>query len=315
MSNPYVFIVGCPRSGTTMLQRIVNAHSQIAIMPESHWIPRLFDQRKGLTPEGLVTPELISHLLAQPKFDPLDIGRGKLETLLGTDQPASYADFITGMFDLYGQARGKAVVGNKTPGFVRKTRTLHNLWPKARFVHLIRDGRDVFLSTFHRPLKNPHAGFFATWKEDPATTAALWWELNVQCGRQAGHSLGPKQYYELRYESLVRNAAEECAALCVFLGLPYDETMLQFHEGRTKAGPALDAKSAWRPPTAGLRDWRSQMSGEDVGQFEAAAGDLLDELGYARATSRPQPERLEKAARIRALLANDSNWVRVSASR
>jgi hypothetical protein len=298
-----------------MLQRIVNAHSQIAIMPESHWIPRFFDKRKGLTPEGLVTPELISHLLAQPKFDLLDIGRGKLETLLGTDQPASYADFITGMFDLYGQARGKAVVGNKTPGFVRKTRTLHNLWPKARFVHLIRDGRDVFLSTFHRPLKNPHAGFFATWKEDPATTAALWWELNVRSGRQAGHSLGPKLYYELRYESLVRNPAEECAALCAFLSLPYDETMLQFHEGRTKASPALDAKSAWRPPTAGLRDWRTQMSAGDVGQFEAAAGDLLDELGYARATSRPQPESLEKAARIRALLANDSNWVRASSSR
>src|SRR5260370_3154585 len=82
MANPYVFIVGCPRSGTTLLQRIVNAHSQIAIMPESHWIPRLFDKRKGLTPEGLVTPELIPHLLAQPDFAGLPIDQGKPVSML-----------------------------------------------------------------------------------------------------------------------------------------------------------------------------------------------------------------------------------------
>lgn len=298
MANPYVFIVGCPRSGTTMLQRIVNAHSQIAIMPESHWIPRLFDKRQGLTPEGLVTPELIPHLLAQPAFALLDIGREKLETLLGTDRPASYADFMTGMFDLYGKARGKTLVGNKTPGFVRRTRTLHSLWPTARFVHLIRDGRDVFLSTIHRALKNPKAGVFDTWEADPATTAGLWWEWNVQSGRQAGYSLGPKLYYELRYESLVANPEEECAALCAFLGLPYDDAMLRFHE-------AQEESTAARPVTPGLRDWRSQMPGEDVERFEAAAGELLDELGYPRSIPHPPLERVEIASKMRDLLARD----------
>ena len=162
MANPYVFIVGCPRSGTTLLQRIVNAHSQIAIMPESHWIPRLFDKRKGLTPEGLVTPELIPHLLAQPEFGGLHIDQGKLEALLATRQPALYTDFVVGIFDHYGETQGKALVGNKTPGFVRRLRTLHTLWPEARFVHLIRDGRDVYLSILHRTLKNLKPGVFDT---------------------------------------------------------------------------------------------------------------------------------------------------------
>jgi len=89
MANPYVFIVGCPRSGTTLLQRIVNAHSQIAIMPESHWIPRLFDKRKGLTPEGLVTPELIPRLLKHPNFSRLKIEREELLKLL--DSPLARA--------------------------------------------------------------------------------------------------------------------------------------------------------------------------------------------------------------------------------
>ncbi len=298
MANPYVFIVGCPRSGTTLLQRIVNAHSQIAIMPESHWIPRLFDKRKGLTPEGLVTPELIPHLLAQPEFGGLHIDQGKLEALLATRQPALYTDFVVGIFDHYGETQGKALVGNKTPGFVRRLRTLHTLWPEARFVHLIRDGRDVYLSILHRTLKNLKPGVFDTWKDDPATTAALWWELNVRSGRQAGNSFGPNVYYELRYESLVTNPEEECAALCDFLGLPFDDVMLRFHEGQTKPRAA-------RPITSGLRDWRSQMSAEDAKRFEAAAGELLNELSYPRAFPHLPPERVEIASRIRDTWARD----------
>ncbi len=302
MANPYVFIVGCPRSGTTLLQRVVNAHPQIAIIPESHWIPRLFEKRTGLTPEGQVTAELIPRLLEHPEFAGLHIGREELEGLIRTGQQVCYSDFISSIFDLYGKAQGKALVGNKTPGYVRRLRTLHALWPTARFVHLIRDGRDLYLSTMHRPLRNPKPGVFDTWEEDPVLTAALWWELNVRLGRQAASWLGPGLYYEIRYESMVNHPGEECAALCAFLGLPYDDAMLRFHEGQTKPKAA-------RPITPGLRDWRSQMPADDVERFEAAAGELLDELGYPRAAPRPRPETLESVSRIRNLLAQDPNWI------
>jgi len=63
----------------------------------------------------------------------------------------SYASFLTAIFDLYGRMRGKDLVGNKTLDLVRKIDTLHSLWPKARFVHLLRDGRDVALSLMHWP--------------------------------------------------------------------------------------------------------------------------------------------------------------------
>src|SRR5207247_2425966 len=66
--NPFVFIVGCPRSGTTLLQRMVDAHSQIAIVPETHWIARWFEKRKGLTPEGFVRAKLIPKLLKNRRF-------------------------------------------------------------------------------------------------------------------------------------------------------------------------------------------------------------------------------------------------------
>ena len=61
--NPYVFIVGSARSGTTLLQRMVDAHPQVAVINEARFIPRYFNKRTGLTPEGFVTPELIPKLL------------------------------------------------------------------------------------------------------------------------------------------------------------------------------------------------------------------------------------------------------------
>jgi hypothetical protein len=310
MANPYVFVVGCPRSGTTLLQRMVNAHPQIAITPETHWVPRLFKKRSGLTAEGLVTPELISHLLELPKFTRLGIGREELLKLIGNGQPVSYPRFVTGVFDLYGKRQGKALVGDKTPGYVRTVRILHALWPAARFVHLIRDGRDVCLSMANWPKaqqKNP--GQFATWKEDPVSTTALCWEFMVRTGRQVGKSLEPDLYHEIRYESLVNYPAEECKTLCAFLDLPFDDAMLRFHEGRTKATPGLDAKLARLPVTRGLRDWRSQMLPDDVERFEAAAGELLNELAYPRGFPHPRPGTLEGVARIRRLLAQDPNWL------
>ena len=296
--NPFVFIVGCPRSGTSLLQRIVNAHPQIPITPETHWIPRLFEKRKGLTLEDMVTTELISRLLEQARFTRLGIGREELLAMIAGGRPVSYSSLVTAIFDSYGDAQGKALVGDKTPGYVRRMNTLHALWPQARFVHLIRDGRDVYLSMRHRPLHHLKAGAFDTWSEKPVLTAALWWELNVRGGRKAGNLLGAGLYYEIRYESLVAHPREECETLSAFLGLPYDDAMLRFNETQRK-------KKERRPITPGLRDWRTQMPAQDLERFEAAAGGLLEELGYARAFPRLRPERLEDASRTRELFALD----------
>lgn len=96
--------------------------------------------------------------------------------------------------------------------------------------------------------------------------------------------------------------------------MPYDETMLRFHEGRTRTKPGLDAKHSWTPITAGLRDWRTQMSAGEVERFEAAAGELLEELDYPRAVPHPGAEAREQIARIRERFTKDSYSQRSSLS-
>ena len=321
MTNPYMFIVGCPRSGTTLLRRMVDAHPLIAVTKESQWfdkswIAKWFEQRRGLTPDGKVSSELVALMLEHPKFHRLKISRQRFVDLGRDGASVHFSSLVTGIFDHYGQVKGKTLVGNKDPAYVRKLNLLHSLWPQARFVHLIRDGRDVYLSVMDWRDKGPIAKRkFVTSSDDPVSTVALWWELNVSRGRQSGKLLGPKLYYEIRYESLVVRPRVECAALCDFLGLPFDEAVLHSHERqpRPSSDPGLD--HPWMPISPGLRDWRTQMPPEDVERFEAAAGGLLDELGYVRAAPHPRTESLEHASKIRALLARDPEWIDYSGAR
>ena len=288
--NPYVFLVGCSRSGTTLLQRIVNAHPQVAVTHEQDWIANYFRKRAGLTPDGRITPELITRLLQHKRFHKLGVGQEGLGRIVGSGPAVSYAAFVTGILDMYGKSRGKRLVGDKCPSYVLEIPSLHALWPGAKFVHLIRDGRDVCLSLLNWDKPDRITARFLGCAEDRVSTSALYWKWLVQAGRQAGRWLGPERYYEIRYEALLADAPGECTRLCAFLGVPYAAAMLRFHEGRRRNEPGLDPKAAWLPITTGLRDWRAQMRLEELERFEAAAGDLLEDLGYPRACPRPRPE-------------------------
>jgi sulfotransferase family protein len=280
--NPFVFLVGCPRSGTTLLHRLVDAHPEAAIVHETLWIAKFWERRVGLTPDGRVTRELAVRLHEHRRFGQLGIDQAALDRLVDAHTEDTYAELVTALFDLYGAGRGKPFVGDKSPGYVRSIPTLHELWPQARFVHLIRDGRDVCLSAINWKKADRVFRDHATWPQEPIATAALWWERSVRLGREAGASLPSELYAEVRYEDVVAHPARECRRICAFLGLEYDEAMIRFHEGRTRETPGLTTKRKWLPPTAGLRDWRTDMSRDEVASFEAAAGDLLDELGYER---------------------------------
>jgi hypothetical protein len=301
--NPYVFFVGCPRSGTTLIQRLGNAHSLLAVINEQEWIAKWWERRVGVAPDGTVTPELVDRLLSHRRFPRLGLEPERVAELVRDGGAKHYARFVTELFDLHGRAERKPLVGEKSPTYVRHLATIHELFPQARFVHLIRDGRDVALSALDWKKGERILGRYPTWQEDAVTTAAIWWEWHVLLGREIGASLGPGLYYELRYESLVDDPEGECRKLCAFLDVRYDEAMLRFHEGRTRRKPGLGSKASWLPVTAGLRSWRQQMPAEDVARFQAACGSLLDELGYGSGTGAVSEEQLERATRLRAAFA------------
>ena len=301
--DPYLCIVGCARSGTTLLHRIVDAHPLLAITPEMHWISHYFKNQNRL-----VTPELVSELAGHKRFAQFEIPREEFEGLLGSGEPVPYPTFFNMVFGLYGKIKNKPLVGNKTTAYVRSILDLHALWPETKFVHIIRDGRDVCLSILNWKKADRIVGRYASWEEDPVSTTALWWERKVRTGREAGARLGSSLYYEVRYESLISRPEQECQRLCEFLGVPYDDAMIRFAEGKTRTdlpNARKTPKKAWLPITSGMRNWRTQMPAEDLERFEAAAGNLLEELGYERSFTRPTPQALEHVTRIRKTFSRD----------
>ena len=281
--NPFLFVVGCPRSGTTLLERILNAHPKLAIIHETHWITSFYKKKTGISKKGRITPEFIDLLADHHRFHLLDMTRADLQSILDEKPKISYEKFITRIFDHFGAKRNKTLVGDKTTGAsLRNLPLLHQLWPAAKLIHLIRDGRDVMLSMLSWPKAARAAGRFDLWKENPVATTALWWNWQVGLALNEGRTIGPQNCHELRFENLVGNPAPTLQTLCSYLNLPYTEDLLQFNKEKKSTDASLSANQAWLAPTPGLRNWRTQLPPEHIELFEALAGDLLTTLNYER---------------------------------
>ncbi len=273
---PFPFIVARGRSGTTLLRAMLDAHPDMAVPNESHFVVQFAKRRARYeTPAGLDVERFTRDLLDHWAFRRWELpGRAVLEALVASP-PADLPEAIRTVYGAYARNLGKPRYGDKTPSYVLSIDLLARTFQEAVFIHLIRDGRDVALSYLDTDFGSRTLG-----------QAAIYWDRFVRAGRKAGHRLGPERYREIRYEDLVRDPEAVLAELCPFVGLPFDHRMLRYHERADRLVPGLSHqehhRNLYRPPTAGLRDWRRQLSPRDVAVFETFAGELLDELGYER---------------------------------
>jgi sulfotransferase family protein len=296
MDRPFPFVVARGRSGTTLLRAILDAHPDLAIPGESHFAVSFGERRREFErPGGFATEPFLRDLLRHWGFRRWELPEQDVRAAFDETPPSNVADGIRLAFALYARSRGKPRYGDKTPGFVLHIGMLAELFPEARFVHLIRDGRDVALSYLDTDFG------VAT-----LTDAAIYWERFVRAGRAAGNALGPGRYLEVRYEDLVADVERTTVRVCEHIDLPFDPAMLRYFERSASLDGLSHAEHHQNislPPTSGLRDWRTQMAPADVALFEALAGDLLTELGYERATERAGVRAAALAARARAGLA------------
>ena len=292
---PYLFVVGCPRSGTTMLQRILDAHPDLTVAYDTLFIPKGAPRLKpGKNPK--LTPEIVERTRNFQRFSRLGLPEEAVDRAASLSR--TYAEFVSALYGELAKLKGKSLAGEKSPGYVKRIPLLHSLFPTAKFIHIIGDGRDVALSLLDWGEKNRGpARQYELWKKEPVAVCALWWKSYVEAGRHDGGRLGDDFYYEMPYEELVAGPEEHSRKLCQFLELPYLESMVNYHQGKMRLKPG---KSAWLPPTKGLRDWRMSMSDGDVAVFEALAGDLLSELGYERRALSPSAPVIEIAEKCRA---------------
>lgn len=294
--DPYLFIVGCARSGTTLLQRMLDHHPMLAVANEARLMLRVARSETQETDPPL-TSELVEWVRSYHRFTQLGLPEAIVDEAAAGAR--TYGEFASRLYSAYGKVQGKAFAGEKTPRYVRFLPRLHYFFPWVRTIHLIRDGRNVTLSTLEWAQGNKGPARLQLWSKEPVAACALWWQWQVSKGRHDGAKLGRDKYHEVKYEDLISFPKKELRDVTEFLALPFAPEMLAFHSGKQRSKPKLSAKKAWLPPTQGLRDWRTQMSARDVELFEAIAGDLLSTLGYERAFTAVSPSMLRVSKHCR----------------
>lgn len=278
---PFPFVVGRGRSGTTLVRSFLDSHPDVAIPDETHFIlPLAAKRRLYERADGFSVETFLRELRAQQGFKALDLTPEEARSALESSPPSTCADAIRALFSQYARQRAKPRYGDKTPIHVLNLGPLAELFGEARFVHIIRDGRDVALSYLD-----------VSWGAATVEEAAVLWRRAVRAGRRSGQRLGPTRYLEIRYERLIDETEDVVASLCAFLELEFDARMLRYperaHEVAGRMGAPETRRNLYLPPTRGLRDWRSQMAPDELARFEVLAGDLLEELGYERGARRP----------------------------
>jgi len=268
--GPPVLVLGVRRSGTTLLRVMLDRHSELAVPDESYFVPQLADRHlRHVDPD-----EFVDDLRRIDTLAEWDVPLERVRARLTDGMPIGAA--IATVYAVYAEAHGKSRWGDKTPMYMQNLRLLERLFPDALFVHLIRDGRDAALSF----LSMPKGLMTEAWMQPrDAAGFASQWRAEVKAALRLGRRVGDERYLEVRYEDLVGDVESVLRRISTFARLPYEPAMADY-AGNVDVSTKPHQQSLKRPPTAGLRDWRLQMSPEDVSAFDRVAGDLLDELGY-----------------------------------
>jgi hypothetical protein len=279
-----VFVVGCPRSGTTLVQTLLDSHPRLNVLYEADF---LVDIPLGLRSGLANASEAVTLAEAHPSF--------RADTSFRADsfdaRTARTAFREFGITDAAGAmrvlaasqalAQGKRRWGNKTPKALLHMAELAIVYPNAQFIHMIRDGRDSAASNARGPSSYARG-------DRNLVQNALLWRAGVRAGRRAGSHLGPARYLEVRLEKLLSSPEEQIRRMCAFLGEDFDQSLLHFH---ATARERIPPSHIWIHPRLGEppRPLPPSRDGAAKGLAQRAAAVLIDselvELGYVPAAS------------------------------
>lgn len=255
-----VFIVGFSRSGTTWVYDILAAHPEVAGILES-WI---FTPTMGLSP-----------LLNDNHWPSNPTGLGQL--ISKEELIPEIKEFIQNLFKR-ALKPGHRLIIEKSPSHLERMGLIRRVFPRARFIHVIRDGRDVAASA-----ASAARSWAPLWKKMPLgrsySSCAAAWAKTVAKGRVAGQALG-EDYFEIRFEDIEMNPKESYRRLFNFCGLDFDDALLEAVFQKT------DFALNFHPNVEGFRrqgrsgEWKRSFNLLDRAFFNFKAGGLLKELGY-----------------------------------
>jgi len=269
-----VFIGGCERSGTTMLSAMLAGHPEVLAVPESHFKFDAFQQVRDWDKQRVDAPAMIQSISEH--------WRSKywrpLPTPSSVEDLTSYRDVIFALVKRYAEARGHEVPStwvDHTAANLMYLPSLVRLFPQARFIHLVRDGRAYAASLMR-----------CDWGPVTALHAAKRWKMHLSYGLAAERGLHAERVMRIRYENLVAKPSALLAKICDHLGINFRSRME--HGGqmdRATYNEQIHALVGDAPDPDRATAWREELDARDIEIFESEAKELLELMGYESITS------------------------------
>lgn len=267
-----IFIVGMPRSGTTLLSCMLDAHSQLAVTPETNFYTHC--RGDDGSPETTVD-DLWNCLRQQPGVQDMDLTEQEVgrmwEHLEAVENPCP-PDLLRALCSTYAERSGATAWGEKTPEHLAHVPTILEEFPEAIVLGIVRDPRDVCLSLQGMP-----------WNSSSLPEAARKWRRFAQV-MERYQSDYPDQVREVRYEDVLDAPGRVMRDVLAWIGVSFEERVLSFHE--QEAGPADPDREPWKEKTRRPIDptnkekWRDRMSPGARFLVELIAGGEMKLKGY-----------------------------------
>ena len=271
ISHPSFFIIGTQRSGTTLLRLLLNNHSEVAIPTESTFLMPFLRKKfifnlKHLSMYRKKT--ILQYLLTNSQFAKWDINESLLEEVKEKDM--NLIQFISFLYSSFASKYGKSLCGDKTPPFIRKLPILIKAYPEAKFIHIVRDGRDTFLSL--RKKSAPGAS--------NVSLGAFEWKYKLTLINKALKGI-ENRLLEVRYEDLVNEPQQQLLNICEFLGVSYQEDMLDFWKESESFIAKHHSEKIFKPiDPSNIFKWKRELSDSESRKYAYFSKKTLQNYSY-----------------------------------
>ncbi len=265
-----IFIVGAPRSGTTLLRLVLNKHVKIGIPTETEFFPVVYERYAQKPARWGEAVELFIDRCERRLLPPLDLAAER-EELLALGAP-DYGRLLRLPLAAWAAAEGKRRWGEKTPLHIFHADAIVRLFPEAKLLVMLRDPRATVASM------NRFSGIGS----GTALNARLWRDAYSKGAATVQQLVPTAQALTVRYERLVSTPEDTMKEVCEFLGEAFDPALLDFHESSGRYADLPDTPKISQPIHADPDEWRAQLSDGELTIVESICGPTMEALGYAK---------------------------------